>query len=417
MTEQIAPGRSVTERKQPFRPRNVALAALVVLILLGGAWWRWGGQMAFAPAPAQAAAAPPPGVTTSHPLQQEIAEWDEYTGQFSAVESVEMRARVSGYLTEIHFTDGQNVKKGDLLFVIDPRPFQASVDLAEANLERDKAQALRGELDLKRYTDLSEKQFASQQQFEAARATAAAAEATVKADQAALDTAKLDLEFTHITAPISGRASSHEVSLGNLVVGGDTPQTTLLVTIVSLDPIYLNFDTSETEYLRYRREVLSGDLQSPRVAPVPIQVRLVDEQGWPHDGVVDFVDNQFNRGAGTMRIRALVNNPDVLMNAGQFGRIRVPAAKPHPAILIPDSAVVSDQARKIVLVVGPDGAVAARPVVLGAAYRGLRVISSGLGADDMVVIDGVMRARPGGKVTPQPGTIALDPEPEQGVRR
>jgi RND family efflux transporter MFP subunit len=391
------------------RPRLAIVAVLILVLVAAGAWWRW-GHTGGAPAPAAGPGGGAPPVTVSHPLQKEITEWDEYTGQFAAVESVEIRARVSGYLTEIHFTDGQIVKKGDLLFVIDPRPFQAAVDLAQANLERDRAQAVRADLDLKRYTDLSQKQFASQQQFEAARATSAGAGATVKADQAALDTAKLNLEFTHITAPVTGRASSHEVSLGNLVVGGDSAQTTLLVTIVSLDPIYLNFDTSETEYMRYRRAVLAGALQSPRVAPVAVQAQLVDEHSWSHDGHIDFVDNQFNRGAGTLRIRAIFPNPDLTMNAGQFGRVRVPAADPHQAILIPDTAIVADQARKIVLTVKEDGTVEARPIQLGPTFQGLRVVTGGLAAADTIIIDGVVRARPGGKVTPQTGNVVPDPQ-------
>ncbi|HVJ54047.1 MAG TPA: efflux RND transporter periplasmic adaptor subunit [Aliidongia sp.] len=388
------------------RRHYLILAILVVLVVAAGAWWRWGGTTKPV---AQASAAPPP-VSVSHPLQKEITEFDEYTGQFAAVESVEIRARVSGYLTEIHFQDGQTVKKGDLLFVIDPRPFQAAVDLAEANLERDKAQTVRADLDLKRYADLSQKQFASQQQFETTRATAAGAAATVKADEAQLATAKLNLEFTHITAPVAGRASSHEVSLGNLVIGGDSGQTTLLVTIVSLDPIYLNFDTSETEYLRYRRAILAGQLKSPRQGPVPVQAQLADEHSWPHDGNLDFVDNQFNRGAGTLRVRGIFPNPDLVMSPGQFGRVRVPASDPHPAILVPDTAIVADQSRKIVLTVKEDGTVEPRPIQIGPTYQGLRVVRGGLSATDTIIIDGVMRARPGSKVTPQTGTVALDPE-------
>jgi len=400
---------SGTKPARSSRARIVSIAVLIVLILAGFAWWRWGGGFGGStgggPAP-NAAAAPP--VTVGHPLQKEVTEYDEYTGQFAAIDSVDIRARVSGYLTEIHFQDGQTVKKGDLLFVIDPRPFQASLDLAQANLERDQAQLVRANLDLKRYTDLSQKEFASQQQFEQARATAGATAASVKADQAQLDQAKLNLEFTHITAPVDGRASNHQVSLGNLIVGGDTGQASTLVTIVSLNPIYFYFDTAETQYLRYRRAVIAGTLKSPRDGSVPVQVQLVDEHSWSHDGNIDFVDNQFNRSAGTLRIRAIFPNPDTTMNAGQFGRIRVPASEPHQAVLIPDTSIIADQARKIVLVVKEDGTVEGRPIQVGPTYQGLRIIRGGLSASDTIILDGVVRARPGGKVTPQAGTITAD---------
>ncbi len=405
---------SGTKPARSSRAQFVSIAVLIVLILAGFAWWRWGGGLGGStgggPAP-NAAAAPP--VTVGHPLQKEVTEYDEYTGQFAAIDSVDIKARVSGYLTEINFQDGQTVKKGDLLFVIDPRPFQAAVDLAAANLERDQAQLVRAQLDLKRYADLSQKEFASQQTFEQARATAAGTAATVKADQAQLDQAKLNLEFTHITAPVAGRASNHQVSLGNLIVGGDLGQASTLVTIVSLDPIYFYFDTAETQYLRYRRAVIAGTLKSPRQGPVPVQVQLVDEHSWSHEGAIDFVDNQFNRGSGTLRIRATFPNPETTMNAGQFGRIRVPASEPHQAILIPDTSIVADQARKIVLVVKEDGTVEGRPIQVGPTYQGLRIVRGGLSASDTIVLDGVQRARPGGKVTPQAGSITPDPQAQQ----
>src|SRR5579875_3219170 len=363
-----------------------------------------------ATAPLRARSAPPkpPVVTVSHPLQQRIVEWDEYTGQFSAVEYVEVRSRVSGYLTEIHFEDGQIVHKGDLLFVIDPRPFEADVQQAEANLQRDQAQLVRANLDLKRYADLAQKSFASQQQLEAARATAQAGAATVKADEAALDLARLNLEFTHITAPMSGRISSHQVSIGNLVIGGPTGTTTLLTTIVSLDPIYFVFDMSEADYLEYQRAVATGELKSTRDESVPVQLKLADERDWLHDGHMDFLDNQINRGSGTIRARAIFPNPGFLMTPGQFGRARVPGSGPHEAILVPDSAIVSDQSNKIVMTVRADGTVEPRVIRPGPSYGNLRIVRRGLSADDTIIIDGLMRARPGAKVTPQPGKIVLD---------
>lgn len=399
------------ERQPPapaarFRRRGVVI--VILLAALGGFYWyvthhRNGATGAVAAAPSA-----PPAVTVSHPLSQKIVEWDEYTGQFSPVEYVEIRSRVSGYLTEIHFEDGQIVKKGDLLFVIDPRPFEADVQQAEANLQRDQAQLVRANLDLKRYADLAQKSFASQQQLETARATAQAGAATVKADESALDLAKLNLEFTHITAPMGGRISSHQVSIGNLVIGGASGTTTLLTTIVSLDPIYLVFDMSEADYLEYQRAVATGELKSTRDDRVPVQAKLTDERDWLHDGHMDFVDNQINRGSGTIRARAVFPNPGFLMTPGQFGRARVPASGAHEAILVPDSAIVSDQSNKIVMTVKKDGTVEPRVIRPGPSYGNLRIVRRGLSPEDTIVIDGLMRARPGTKVMPQPGKIALD---------
>jgi RND family efflux transporter MFP subunit len=393
------------------RVASEIVAVLAAAGLAGGAWYgeafRTGlGAAAETPAPA------PPAVTVSHPLEREVAEWDEYTGQLAAVEYVELRARVSGYLTEIHFADGQFVKTGDLLFVIDPRPFEADLQQAQANLERDKAQVVRANLDLTRYSELAKKEFAPQQQLEQARATAESAIATVKADEAAVMQAKLNVEFTHITAPVGGRISSHLVSIGNLVSGGAAGTSTLLTTIVSLDPIYFLFDMSETDYLSYQRAVAAGLLKSAQTASVPAQVKLVDERSFAHDGHLNFVDNAINRGSGTIRARAIFPNPDFIMTPGQFGRIRVPGSEPHQAVLIPDSAVVTDQSRKVVMTVKEDGTVVPREIRPGPTYQGLRIVRSGLTSSDTIIINGLIRARPGAKVTPQAGKIELDPQAE-----
>jgi RND family efflux transporter MFP subunit len=387
------------------------LAVLLALVLLGGGYWHLTRVPATAPAPRAPSAAAPPPVTVAHPLHQKITEWDEYTGQFRAVDEVEVRARVSGYLTEIHFTDGQIVKKGDLLFVIDPRPFEADLHQAQANLERDKAQLVRANLDLTRYAELSKKEFAPQQQFEAARATAQGAAATVKADEAALAQAQLNVEFTHITAPVTGRISRHEISVGNLVVGGSSSTTTLLTTIVSLDPIYFYFDMSEADYLGYQRAVSAGLLTAARGSEVPVFVKLVDEQDWAHPGHMDFIDNQVDRGSGTIRARAVLPNPNRFITPGLFGRIRVPGSEPHEAVLIPDRAIVTDQSRKIVMTVKPDGTVVPKIIRPGPSYEGLRIVRKGLSPADTIIIDGLMRARPGAKVTPQPGKIQIGEQP------
>jgi RND family efflux transporter MFP subunit len=359
---------------------------------------------------AHAQGGPPPTVTVSPPLKKEIVEWQQFTGQFSAVEYVEIRARVSGYLTEIGFQDGQIVKKGDLLFVIDPRPFQADLALAEANLARDQAQAVRAGLDLKRYAELAKNSFASQQQYESSRAAADAAAASVRGDQAAVDQAKLNLEFTRITAPLTGRIGSHQVSIGNLVNGGSTGGTTLLTTIVSVDPIYLNFDMSETDFLGLERTARTGQFAFSRETDVTVHAKLVDEKNWLHQGKLNFIDNQLDRGSGTIRARAVFPNVDGTITPGQFARVRVPASPLYEAILIPDEAIVADQSRRIVMTVKPDGTVEPRVIRPGPGYQGLRIVRNGLSADDVIVIDGLMRIRPGAKVNPQPGKIATDPE-------
>ncbi|MFZ0694779.1 MAG: efflux RND transporter periplasmic adaptor subunit [Alphaproteobacteria bacterium] len=403
------------DRRTEQRPARRGLVTWVIVLAVlgvGAAVWHWIGPhvrgLSSSSTIAQAGAAPP--VTVSHPLKMDITVWNEFTGQFAAVEDVEIRARVSGYLTEIDFKDGQDVKQGDLLFVIDPRPFQADLQQAEANLERDKAQVVRADADLKRYAELAKKDFASQQQLETARATADAAAATVKADEAAVAQAKLNLEFTHITAPVGGRISNHLVSLGNLVIGGSSATTTLLTTIVSLDPIYLYFDTDENDYLSYRRAVVAGTIPSPITSMEAVQAKLADDQSWAHEGNLNFVDNQFNRSAGTIRVRAVFPNHDLLIRPGQFGRVRVPSPDARQAILVPDSAIIADQSRKIVMTVKDDGTVEPRVIEPGPTFQGLRVVRSGLSTDDNVIIDGVVRARPGAKVTPQPGKIAPDPQ-------
>lgn len=363
------------------------------------------------PAAGQPPMGPPP-VTVSHPLVEQIMEWDEYSGQFSAVDLVELRGRVSGYLESIHFQDGQMVKKGDLLFVVDPRPFEADVRLAEANLERDRAQQLRADLDLTRYSALAKKDFASQQQFENARATAQAAAATIKADEAALAQVKLNLEFTRVTAPVGGRIGRHQVSVGDLVIGGAAPNTTLLTTIVTLDPVNFDFYVSESDFLAYRRAVQQGTLQSAQDNSVQVFVKLADETDWIHEGRLNFIDNQVDRGSGTILARAVIPNPSLLITPGEFGRIRMPASGLHDAILVPDSAILSDQSRKIVMAVKADGTVEPKIVALGPIHKGLRILRSGLAASDTIVINGLLRARPGMKVTPQPGKIEPEPQPQ-----
>ena len=356
-----------------------------------------------------AAAVPPPTVTVSQPIQKEIVEWDEYTGQFAAVDYVEIRARVGGYLDSVNFKDGQMVAKGDLLFVIDPRPFEIALASAKAQVGETTARLDLANRQLGRAGQLRQNDFMSAATFDQRNAETRGASAAVDTAQANVRQAALNLAFTQVTAPLGGRASRHMVSVGNLVNGGDSGTTTLLTTIVSLDPIYFYFDMSETQYLAYQRAVAAGKLKSTRDNAVEVFAHLVDEKDWPHAGRMSFVDNQVDRGAGTIRARAEFANPGFFITPGQFARIRVPGSEPYQAILIPDSALVTDQSRKQVLVVKDDGTVEARVVRPGPSHDGLRIIRRGLAANDRIIIDGLMRARPGAKVTPQPGTI--EPEP------
>jgi RND family efflux transporter MFP subunit len=365
-----------------------------------------GGLLSLSAA-AQAPQQAPPPVTVSHPLQKEVTEWDEFTGQFQAVDYVEIRARVSGWLNEIHFTDGQIVNKGDLLFVIDPRPYEIQLATAKAQVETANAQLDYATKDVARGAELRQKDFLAQSSYDQRLQTMRVASASLESGKAAVRDAELNLEFTRVTAPVSGRISTHQVSIGNLISGGGGTGAsgTLLTSIVSLDPVWFVFDMSEGDYLAYQRAVASGKLESTRDGKVAVGVRLTDEKNWSRTGVLDFIDNQVDRGAGTIRARATFANPNYFITPGQFGRIRIPGSEPYTAMLLPDAAIVTDQSTKIVMTVTPDGTVVPKPVRPGPTIDGLRVIREGLQADDNVIINGLVRARPGGKVTPQPGEI------------
>jgi RND family efflux transporter MFP subunit len=351
-------------------------------------------------------AAAPPTVTVSQPLQRELVEWDEYTGQFAAKEYVEIRARVSGYLTEIHFEDGQIVKEGDLLFVIDPRPYEATLASARAQLAQSQAQVELATRQLERSAELRKKDFEPASNYDQRVSDLKVATAAVEAAKAAIRSAELNVGFTKITAPLTGRISNHQVSIGNLISGGDAATTPALTTIVSLDPIYFYFDMSEGDYLAYQRAAAAGKMDEARDATPPVYVRLADETDWPRKGQLNFVDNQVDRGAGTIRARATFPNPEHFLTPGQFGRIRIPASERYEAILVPDSAIVTDQSRKVVMTVKDDGTVEPKVVRPGPLTDdGLRIIRSGLVPSERVVINGLARVRPGGKVTPQPGQI------------
>jgi RND family efflux transporter MFP subunit len=357
----------------------------------------------------QAAAPPPPAVTVATPVKRTVVDKDEYVGRFVAVDMVEVRARVSGYLEKVHFTDGALVKEGDLLFTIDRRSFQNAVDQAKANLAQARANLAYAQADLERAQQLVREHTVSEQVFQQrvqAKQTAAAA---VAANEAAVRQADLDLGFTELHAPITGRIGDRRVSPGNLVTGGTTGNTTLLATIVSTDPIHFEFTFDEASYLRYKRiaDNGNGDVAS-RGAKTRVALKLLDEQGFPHQGTMDFVDNVIDRASGTIRGRAVLANKDGLFTPGMFARVEVPASPPYEALLVPDAAIGSEQARKFVLVVDGDNTVRQKYVTPGVLLGKLRVIKDGLQAEERVIVDGLMRARPGQKVTPEP---AKEPPP------
>src|SRR3984893_3786152 len=353
--------------------------------------------------PPAVAAAPPP-VTVARPLQKKITEWDEYTGRFAAVNTVEIRARVSGYIDSIHFKDGQVVKQGDLLLVIDPRPYRLAVEQAKADVERANAKLEIASLCVQRGTPLARSPALTERELDTRKSTERDAAGQVGSAEAALKQAELNLEWTEVRAPIGGRISDKRVDAGNLITGGPTGAT-LLTVIVSIDPIHFVFDGSEADFLHYLRLATAGARPSSRDAQNPVSVRLADETEFSHQGRMNFVDNAVNPKTGTIRGRAVFDNKDGLLTPGFFGRLRLFGGE-RDALLIPDTAIASDQSRKIVFTVADDGTVGTKLVEQGPIVDGLRVIRSGLAPTDRIVIDGLQRARPGPKVKPEDGTIA-----------
>ncbi|AGK59139.1 RND family efflux transporter MFP subunit [Hyphomicrobium denitrificans 1NES1] len=382
--------------RSPLRRHSIALfSALAAGVLLGS------GITA-----AHAQGAPPAfPVTVAPPLAEHIKTWDEYPGRFEAFQRVELRPRVSGYVDQVNFKEGSDVKVGDLLFTLDKRPFEIAVEAAKAEVARANAQVEFAKADLQRAAPLVESKALSEQVYEQRKSTLGVAEAQEMAAAAQLKAAELNLEWAEVRAPISGRISDKKIDVGNLVIGGQV-NATLMATIVSIDPIHFVFDTSEADYLRYQRLNQSGQRMSSRDTPNPVRIKLADESDWTHEGTMDFIDNAFNEHSGTLRGRAIVPNRDGLLTPGIFARLALYAGD-IDALLVPDDAIVSDQAHKIVYTVNADDVIVATPVKLGQIYEGLRVIKSGLKANDRVVIEGVANPaiRPGTKVAPTTGTI------------
>jgi membrane fusion protein, multidrug efflux system len=351
------------------------------------------------------AALPPPTVTIAQPLKRTVTDWDEFTGRFEAVEEVQVRPRVGGSVTSVQFKDGDMVHAGDLLYVIDSRPFEAVAKQAEGQLADARAKTQLAKRELDRALALVQTSAVSEQNVDQRREALQAAHAGETIAEGALNAAQLNVEFTHVLAPITGRVSRHLVSVGNLVQGGDNAPSTLLTTIVSMDPIYVYFDVDEATYQRNSRLWFEGKRPSSRDTPNPVQVALSGETKPSHDGHMDFLDNRLDESTGTLRSRALIPNRDLSILPGQFGRVRLIGSSPYQALLLPDSAIATDQSRKIVFVVKDDDTVEARAVELGPLDGGLRVIREGLKPDERVIVDGIQRARVGAKVNPQKSEI------------
>jgi RND family efflux transporter MFP subunit len=332
-------------------------------------------------------------------------QWDEYSGRFEARAVVEIRARVSGFVDKLHFQDGQWVKAGDPLFTIDKRPYEIAVESAIADVARNKAQVELAELGVQRGAALIGSRTITEAENDTRKSNLAVARAQLKSAEATLHNAQLNLEWTVVTAPLAGRISDRKVDPGNLIQGGQSGAT-LLATIVNTDPIYFMFDVSESDHLRYQRLQLMGIRGQSGGSTIPVRIKLSDETEWTRLGTIDFIDNVLSPRSGTIRTRAIVDNPNRLLTPGVFGRVQLFGGE-YSALLVPDSALVSDQARKIVFVVGKDNVVQARPVTLGPIYEGLRVVLEGLQPDDQVVLDGLANpmVRPGAKIVPQQGKI------------
>jgi RND family efflux transporter MFP subunit len=376
----------------PYRLRSfcgIGALAVVLAVTLSGC-----GEK---PAP-QAAAAPP--VTVAVPTKRTVTDWDEFTGRFEAIEEVQVRARVGGFVTNVEFKDGDMVHAGDLLYIIDPRPFEAVATQADGQLADARAKAELAKRELDRGLNLVQTSAVSEQVVDQRRQALQAAHAAETVAEGALKAAQLNVEFTHVMAPITGRVSRHLVSIGNLVSGSDNGTSTLLTSIVSMDPIYIYFDMDEATYLRNSRLWFEGKRPSSRDTANPVQVSLTGETKPSHEGKMDFLDNRLDVSAGTLRGRAIIPNHDLSILPGQFGRVRLIGSSPYEALLLPDTAVATDQSRKIVFVVKDDNTVEARAVVLGPLDDGLRVIREGLKPDDKVIVDGIQRARVGAKVSP-----------------
>lgn len=369
--------------------RRHAVAGLLIMSGLTGCKREAAG-------PGGAPQTPTPEVTVAKPIAKRLKDWDEFTGRLTARNRVDVHARVSGYITKVSFKEGTEVKAGDLLFTIDPRPYEAIVERAQAMLAQAKTVAELAGVEAKNATALRQGQAISVEEAERRLKSATGEQAGVRGAEAALRAAKLDLEFTEIRAPISGRISDARVTEGNLV----SQNSTMLTTIVELDPIYCEIEADERSVLKYREMHKSGERVSAMFDRIPAEMALINQEGWPHHGEVDFVDNQINPATGTIRARAVFPNADHLMAPGFFAKVRIPGSGEYDGLLIRDSAVGDDQGSSFVWVLDAEDKAVYRPIVLGPLLEGLRVVRSGLKGDERVVVLGLMSVRNGAKVRP-----------------
>jgi RND family efflux transporter MFP subunit len=343
----------------------------------------------------------PTTVDVSYPVEREITDYAEFTARTAAVDSVELRARVWGYLDKVNFKEGALVNKGDVLFEIDPRVYRAALKQAEGNLGSLNARVVRFDADLRRAERMVATGAMSREEYDKVVGDRGEAAAAREAARANVEKAQLDLDYTKVIAPVSGRTSRYVVTVGNLIQAGDQGGGTLLTTIVSVDPMYAYFDVDERTVLHVRRLVREGKADSPREGPVPVWLGLANDDGFPHEGVINFVDNQVNPRTGTMRLRGVFPNKDQVLAPGFFGRVRVLIGRPHKGLLISERALDSDQGQRIVYVVNATNEVASRPVQLGMLHNGLREIVGGLKMDDRVIVNGLQQVRPGAAVEPK----------------
>jgi RND family efflux transporter MFP subunit len=366
--------------------RTILLSTLALLAL---------GSCSKAPPPAPS----PPEVGVAKVISKRIKDWDEYTGRFQAIDTVEVRPRVSGYIDQFFFHEGQFVKKDEVLVVIDPRPYQADYDRAKAALELAKSQQELASLEAARVQKLKDSGAVSREELDERLSNLHQQQANVAGAKAALDNATLQLSFTKVRAPIDGRVSRAEVTRGNLVTGGNNGGT-LLTTVVSVDPIYVYFEGDENAYLRYNQLAREGQRPSSREVHNPVRIGLSNEQGFPHEGYMDFVDNQLDIHTGTIRARAVLENKQGQFTPGMFARVQLLGSGEYEAILIEDRAVGTDQSQNFVLVLGPDNKLEYRPIERGRLVDGLRIVRKGLKPEDVVVVSGLQRVRPGAQVKP-----------------
>jgi RND family efflux transporter MFP subunit len=376
------------------------------LILTAGALVVGAGLIGCAKTPSAAPAAAPVPVTVSYPVEREVTDSVEFTARTAAVDSVEVRAHVWGYLQKVNFKEGDLVKEGDVLFEIDPRPYEALLNQAKAKVRQDEAQLELDEAEYQRQLSNYRAGAGSKSDLDKAAAARDVDRANIAADKAQVVSRQLDLDYTKVLAPVSGRVSRYVVTIGNLIQSGDQAGGTLLTTIVSVDPMYAYFDVDESTALRVRQLTREGKSDSPRDGGYPVSLGLVNENGFPHRGTINFVENQVNPKTGTIRARGVFPNAHQVLLPGLFGRVRTPIGRPHLALLVSDRALDTDQGQKILYVVNDKNEVVSRPVRVGALHDGLREITDGLKSGERVIVTGLQQVRPGSTVEPKLVTMS-----------